>query len=94
MIIPSQTDWKHLLIEYTRKGKYLIICGDWNINFLQENDQVEVLQNILVSNDLINISSVSTRVTSSSDFLIGVIVTNFQIYISSGIKVSCQKMML
>jgi hypothetical protein len=56
----------------------LIICGDWNINLLQANDQVQALKNILVSYDLINTVTAPTRVTSCSESLIDVMVTNIQ----------------
>jgi hypothetical protein len=50
--------------------KKLIICGDWNINFLHKIDQVQTLQNISVSYDLINIVTSSTRVICSSESLL------------------------
>jgi hypothetical protein len=77
MFIFFLTIWKHLLIEYIKKEK-LIICRDWNINLLQENEQVKALENILVSYDLINTVTVPRRVTSSSESLIDVMVINRQ----------------
>jgi hypothetical protein len=47
-------------------------------NLLQENEQKQVLENILVPYDLINTVTVPTRVTSSSESLIDVMVTNRQ----------------
>jgi hypothetical protein len=64
------------LIKYIKKGEKIIICRDWNINLLQENEQVQALENILVSYDLINTVTVLTRVTSSSESLIDVMVTD------------------
>jgi hypothetical protein len=59
-----------LFIENIKKEKNLIICEDWNINLLQQNEQVQALENILVSYDLINTVTVPTRVTSSSESLL------------------------
>jgi exonuclease III len=59
-----------------KKRKKLIICGDWNINLLQVNDQALALENILVSYDLRNTVTVPTRVTSFSKSLIDVMITN------------------
>jgi hypothetical protein len=70
MFIFFWTSWKHLLIEYIKQKKKLIICGDWNINFLYENKQAQALEYILVWYDLMN------TVTSNSESLIDVMVTN------------------
>jgi exonuclease III len=59
-----------------KESKKPIICGDWNINLLQENEQTWALENILVSYDLRNTVTVPTRVTSSSKSLIDVMITN------------------
>jgi endonuclease/exonuclease/phosphatase family metal-dependent hydrolase len=59
-----------------KNRKKLIICGDWNINLLQVNEQALALENILVSYDLKNTVTVPTRVTSLSKSLIDVMITN------------------
>jgi hypothetical protein len=59
-----------------KKRKKLIICGDWNINLLQESEQAQTLENILVSYDLVNTVTVPTRVTGSSESLIDLMITN------------------
>jgi hypothetical protein len=59
------------LTEYIKKEK-LKILGGWTINLLQKNEQAQVL----VSYNLINTFTVPTRVASSSESLIDVVVTN------------------
>jgi hypothetical protein len=53
-------------------------CGDWNVNLLQENEHVQTLKNILASCGLINKVTSPTRVTSSSESLLDVMVINRQ----------------
>jgi hypothetical protein len=61
------------------KRKKLIICGDWNINLLQENNHVQALQNILLAYNLINTVTSPTSVSRSSVSMIDVMVTNKQL---------------
>jgi exonuclease III len=44
------------------KGMKLMLCGDWNINFLQDSAQLRALQNILNTYNLINTVTSPTRV--------------------------------
>jgi hypothetical protein len=64
------------LIGYIKKKEKLIICADWNINLLQENEQVQALENILVSYDLISTVTVPISVTSSLESVIDEMVIN------------------
>jgi hypothetical protein len=59
-----------------KKRKKFIICGDWNINLLQESEQAHTLENILVLYDLVNTVTVPTRVTGSSESLIDLMISN------------------
>jgi hypothetical protein len=67
---------KKLKLLIDRIQKKLIICGDWNINLLHKNDQVQTLKNILVSYDLINLVTSPTIVTCSSESLLDMMVVN------------------
>jgi len=58
------------------KRKKILLCGDWNLNFLIDNTRLHELENLLLSYDLINTVNSPTRITSSSESLIDVIVTN------------------
>jgi hypothetical protein len=58
------------------KKKKIVLCGDWNLNFLIDSTRIHELENLLLSYDLINTVSSPTRITSSSESLIDVIVTN------------------
>jgi hypothetical protein len=64
------------LLRYNKKGKKLIICGDWNINLLQENNNVQALQSVLLAYNLINTVTSPTRVSRSSVSVVDVMVTN------------------
>jgi hypothetical protein len=56
------------------KGKRLIICGDWNVNFLQDSVKLQELQNLFLMYDLINTVNSPTRVTNNVSSL------NFTLY--------------
>jgi len=58
------------------KRKKILLCGDWNLNFLIANTRLHELENLLLSYDLINTVNSPIRITSSSESLIDVIVTN------------------
>jgi hypothetical protein len=60
----------------SNKKKKLLLCGDWNINFLVDNIRLQELKNLLESYDLINTVRCPTRITSSTESLIEVIITN------------------
>jgi exonuclease III len=65
-----------LLEKVQERRKKLIICGDWNINFPHVNDQVQELQSLLLSRNLINAVTSLTRITKSSASLIDVMIIN------------------
>ena len=52
------------------KRKQIILCGDWNLNFLINNIRLQELENLLLSYDLINTVISPTRITYSSESLI------------------------
>ena len=52
------------------KRKKIILCGDWNLNFLINNIRLQELENLLLSYDLINTVISPTRITYSSESLI------------------------
>ena len=52
------------------------MCGDWNLNFMLDNIMIKEIKNLLESYNLINIVRSPTRITSSSEPLKYVIVTN------------------
>ena len=43
-----------LIVKVYSRGKCLILCGDWNVNFLYQNGKLQDLQNLLLMNNLIN----------------------------------------
>ena len=55
------------------------MCGDWNINFMQESKKLRDLQEILLLYNLVNTVTSPTRVTKNSISLIDVIITNKEI---------------
>ena len=58
------------------KGKHLILCGDLNVNFLQNNAKLQDLQNLSLMNNLTNVVKFPTRITNHSKSLIDVIIVN------------------
>jgi endonuclease/exonuclease/phosphatase family metal-dependent hydrolase len=58
------------------RNKKLLLCGDWNLNFMLENRRLQELQNLLESNDMINTVRSPTRITRSTESLIDIIITN------------------
>ena len=66
-----------LTIQITQsKRKKLLMCGDWNLNFMLNNIRIQEVKNLLESHDLINIVRSPTRITPSSETLIDGIVIN------------------
>jgi hypothetical protein len=61
-----------------KKKKRLIICGNCNVNLLQENEHIQTLKNILASCGLINKFTSPTRVASSLESLLDVMVINIE----------------
>jgi hypothetical protein len=58
------------------KGKWLILCGDLNVNFLQPSGKLEDLQNLLLMINLANIVKSPARVTSHTETLIDIRIIN------------------
>jgi hypothetical protein len=57
------------------RNKKLLLCGDWNLNFMLDNRSLQELQNLLDSYDMINTVRSPTRITPSTESLIDVIIT-------------------
>jgi len=67
---------EELIVKVYSKGKYLILCGDWNVSFLHMNGKLQDLQNLLLMNNLINVIETPARITSHSKSLIDVVIMN------------------
>jgi len=65
-----------LVVKVSSKAKCLILCGDWNVNFLHQNGKLQDLQNSLQMNNLINVIKVPTRLASLSKSLIDVVIVS------------------
>jgi hypothetical protein len=65
-----------LITKIHSKGKQLILCGDLNVNSLQQSGKLQDLQNLLLMSNLVNIVKSPTRVTSHTETLIDVIIVN------------------
>ena len=61
-----------LIKKVSSKGKGLVLCGDPNVNFLQQNSKLVDFQNLLVMNNLTNIGKSPTRISYQSSSLIDV----------------------
>jgi hypothetical protein len=64
-------------------GRFLVICGDWNINLLHDNTHQKALLSLLLSNNLQNTVLCPTRVTTNSSSLIDVMIRNKIFYHTS-----------
>jgi hypothetical protein len=62
------------------KRKRAILCGDWNINFMEDSARLRELKNLLLLYNLVNTITSPTRITKKSLTLIDVMVTNKQAY--------------
>ena len=58
------------------KEKKLLMCGDWNLNFMLNNTRIDEVKNLLGSYGLQNIVSFPTRISPKSESLLDVIVIN------------------
>jgi hypothetical protein len=58
------------------KDKILILCGEWNIDFLHEEGNLKDLTDLLLRYNLVNTAQFPTRVTKSTSTLIDVITIN------------------
>jgi len=57
------------------RNKKPVICGDQNLNFMVNNKKLQELQNLLESYNMMNTVSSPTRITTSTESLIYVIIT-------------------
>jgi hypothetical protein len=67
---------EYVIQKIQSKRKKILLRRDWNLNCLIDNIRIHELENLLESYDLINTVSSPTRITSSTESLIDVIVTN------------------
>jgi hypothetical protein len=68
------------------KKKKILMCGDWNLNFMVENKRTLEVKNLLESYNLTNIVRLPTRITPTSKSLIDVVIINKQ-YLKTEISV-------
>jgi len=79
---PDSNFWTFLkILESTiqiaqEKEKKLLMCGDWNVNFMLNNTRIDEVKNLLGSYGLQNIVRFPTRITPKSESLLDVIVIN------------------
>ena len=59
-----------------KKHKTLILCGDWNINFLHHSTHTIDLNNLLLRYNLKHTVHVPTRITKTTAMLLDVVITN------------------
>jgi len=60
----------------TGKHQNLIVCGGWNINFLQTSPHTRELNNLHLRYNLKYTVNISTRITKTTATLLGVVITN------------------
>jgi len=65
-----------IIQKLTGKHKTLILCGDWNINFLQTSPHTTELNNLLLRYNLKHNVNVPTRITKTTATLLDVVITN------------------
>jgi exonuclease III len=58
------------------RKRRLILCGDWNINFMQESRRLCDVQELLSLHNLVNTVRSPTRVTKNTASLIDVVITD------------------
>jgi hypothetical protein len=58
------------------KDQILILCGNWNTDFLHEDGNLKDLTDLLLKYNLVNTVQSSTRITESTRTLIDVIIIN------------------
>jgi hypothetical protein len=59
-----------------KKRKILILCGDWNIDFLREDSDKKDLMDLLLRYNLENTVKAPTRITPNTKTLLDVIIIN------------------
>jgi len=72
-----------IIQKLTGKYKTLILCGDWNVNFLQTSPHTRELNNLLLRYNLKNTINVPTRITKTTATLLNVVITNDKTCINS-----------
>jgi len=63
-----------LISKVFSKGKHLVLCGDLNVNFLQQRSKLVDIKNLLAMNNLTNIVQSPTRISSRLVSLIDVMI--------------------
>jgi hypothetical protein len=58
------------------RKKWLLLCGDWNINFTKESKKLREVQELLTLHNLVNTVRSPTRVTKNTASLMDVVITN------------------
>jgi hypothetical protein len=69
-----------LIQKLLKKDKILILCGDWNIDFLSDNGNLNDLKDLLLRYNLINTVQSPARITKSTSTLIDARVINRKYY--------------
>ena len=67
---------EEIICKVQSKGINLFLCGDWNVNFLQNSPNLLDLKNLLLMYNLENMVDSPTRITHSSATQINVMITN------------------
>jgi hypothetical protein len=62
------------------KDKTLVLCGDWNIDFLHEDGNLKDLTDLLLRYNLVNTVQSPIRIMKSTSTLINVIIINSKYY--------------
>jgi hypothetical protein len=64
------------------KRQKLILCSDWNINFMKETTKLNEVKNVLLMHNLINTIMTPTRITENTKLLLDVIIINKENHIN------------
>ena len=65
-----------VILKLLNKNKILILCGDWNIDLLREDNDKKDLMDLLLRYNLVNTVKSPTRITPNTKTLLDVIVIN------------------
>jgi hypothetical protein len=71
---------KLVIQKLQKKNKILLLCGDWNIDFLWEDSDQKDLTDLLLRYNLVNTVEFSARITTWTNTLIDVIIINKKHY--------------
>jgi hypothetical protein len=72
------------------KDKILILCGNWNIDFIHEDSNQKDLTDFLLRYNLVNTVQSPTRIMKSTSTLIDVIIINKQYYMEPATVIESQ----